>query len=135
MSGSSALKLVLDDASFKGNRVGEKISCSIDRSELISLDHGYAIHTLKGVVTSIFICFLDGYEGYRHYQGEILFENQSVNLDQHTTPSEVDVLIGDNFESWDDGVEKSNEYMINGKVLVVIWDSISGKLKHLSVEI
>lgn len=104
---------------------GIEIGSSIDR-HILPTDSaqkilGYHLRLERNLVDSLFICFLDGYEGYPAFHGTIYKCGTDTNITCESQPDDIKRIFPVPFNQWNDGVDESLSFQIGPYDLDFSW--------------
>lgn len=129
------LILDLDSGSIGGFAIGSSEESSQNKGSLNNPTEGYSINLHEGTVSSLFVCYLSGYNGFQCFSGSIKINNDYFNFNSSTTVAEIKSKFGSPTNEWNDGVEKCLEYSTKSFFIEALWSVENGELlQYVSVE-
>ncbi|MDQ7050597.1 MAG: hypothetical protein Q9M92_14125 [Enterobacterales bacterium] len=130
------LTLNIDDGTLLTYRVGAPIPAGFGRENYSMLEAGYSINIFEDSISSIFVCFREGYEDFKNFKGAVTVNKKKFNLNSNSSYDEVVAIFGEPKDTWNDGVEQCAEFEKNGINIEVIWHVDGVKtLDYISLEI
>lgn len=125
----------LDVGSIDGVVIGSSEKDCQSKCNLNNPVEGYSINLHEGEVSSLFTCFLSGYNGFQCFSGYLKINNDLFDLNSSTTISEIKSKLGKPTNEWSDGVESCLEYLRDGLFVEVVWNIENEEvLQYISVE-
>ncbi|WP_226643972.1 hypothetical protein [Microbulbifer variabilis] len=117
-------------------KVGSHAPASFGGQHHQVFEDGYAINVVDGKISSIFICYRDGYEGFKACESEVWIKEQAFKFNQNTTLTNLKAAFGDPVTTWNDGVEMCAEFKIKNIQVEAIWN-VDGDptFDYLSIEV
>ena len=129
------LILDLDVGSIDGFAIGSSENARRNVNSMNNPGKGYSINLHEGKVTSLFTCFLSGYNGFQCFTGSIKINNDLFEFNSSTTIDEINSRFGNPTNEWNDGIESCLEYSKAELFIEVVW-SVENEvvLQYISAE-
>ena len=83
----------LDEGSIAGFFLGSLENSCPNTVILNNPAEGYAINTYEGKISSLFVCFLEGYNGFQCFSGLIKLNNCYFTVNSKTTIDEIKNIV------------------------------------------
>ena len=126
----------LDTGSLSDYEIGSLAPDEFNNEHQRNFEDGYGIYVTDGRVTSILVCFRNGYRSFNQFKGIVLINGKEHRFHEHSSYEEVIAIFGEPNKHWNDGVEMCADYTKNGKDIEIIWHVDEGTtLDYISVEI
>lgn len=131
------IKLDLSKGLLNSYRLGSSF-----KPEVECLNHqkcfkeGFAVYSTSALISSILICFQEGYEGFSVFKGDVLFNEIMLNITIDRSLEYFNGIFGKPYEFWCDEVEQCAQYSINKYEIEIVWNiENQSRLTYLSISL
>jgi hypothetical protein len=131
------MKFDLDKHLFDSKVIGSKVSNSLELKHVGFHTDGYSIAQQDGKFLNLFLNFTDGYHDYRPFKGEVVFNGVTYFFDENTTVDKIESIFVNVVTGFEDDVEISRTFLVNGIELECSWyyDSKDVSFTYISAEL
>ncbi len=126
----------LDIGALLNYRIGATIPAEFHNENYLQLDRGFSINVYNNYISSILVCFRNGYREFKEFDGAVVVNGQEYILSCNSSFNDILKIFGHPTESWDDGVEQCAAFKKDDKEIEIIWhvDGIR-TLDYISIEL
>ncbi len=113
------INLNLDEGSLGSYKLGD--ASNKEREIIYNYDEGFAVEIMDNKVSTIFVYFNDGCNGFKIFRGDVIFKKEKLNFNSRTSPNYIQSIFGTPIEFWDDDVEVNYQFSVNNMILEFDW--------------